>query len=62
MRSATGQVRTAGLAVIGLDIGALLALGRAAGACTVTLAEVLPAVEDAVVHGLNAQLRDMRDG
>lgn len=58
LRSAAGQVRMAGLAVVGLDLGALLALGQAAGACPLALAEILPEVEDVIVHGLNAQLRD----
>lgn len=62
LRSAGGQVRMAGLAVVGLDLGALLALGQAAGASPLTLAEILPEVEDVIVHGLNAQLRDMSHG
>jgi ribosomal protein RSM22 (predicted rRNA methylase) len=55
-------VRTAGFAVVGLDFGALLDLGRAAGACPLTLAEMLPEVEDVIVHEMNAQIREMSNG
>ena len=57
-RGAAGQVRTAGLAVVGLDLGALLALGHGAGCCPFALTEILPDVEDVVVQGLNSQLRE----
>lgn len=62
LRSAAGQVRTAGFAVVGLDFAALLALGQAAGVCPLALAEMLPAVEDVIVHGMNAQIREMSRG
>lgn len=49
-----GQVRTAGSAVIGFDMGAALALGAALGVPALAVAELLPGVEAAMVSAANA--------
>lgn len=53
-----GQLRTANGVVLGLDFGAVLALGQALGADAYVLAECLPAIEAAIVRKMNEQLRD----
>lgn len=57
IRDADSQARIAGFGVTGLDIGALLALGRASGCDTDMLAAALPHVQGVIVRKLNEQLR-----
>ena len=52
-----GQLRTAHGVVLGLDFGAILALGAALGADVHVLGECLPAVEAAIVRKMNEQLQ-----
>lgn len=62
LRAAGGQLRMAGTVVVGLDMGAVLALGNALGACPVTLAEVLADAEATIVANINERLRSGEDG
>lgn len=62
LRAAGGQVRTIGRVVVGLDMGALLALGAALNACPVTLGEILAEVEPDIVEKINEPLRSGEDG
>lgn len=56
VRASEGQVRTLGLAVLGFDFGAVLALGTAAGICPTAMAELLPALESVVVRKINERM------
>jgi len=47
--------------VIGWDIGTALSLASALGACQVTAAEILPAIEAVMVRKLNEQM-DQNNG
>jgi hypothetical protein len=48
-----------GLLVLGVDLVAVLALAGATGLPPAAVANWLPAVEAAVVHAINRQIRDM---
>ena len=48
-------------AVIGWDMGAALALGAALGICPPAIAELLPALEAAMVRRVNEQIAANRD-
>jgi hypothetical protein len=52
-----GQVRFLPGAVVGLDLGAALGMGAAAGYDVAGLAELLPAGEAGMVQALNERLR-----
>lgn len=52
-----GQMRIAPSAVIGWDMGAALALGRALGVNTRAAAELLPEIEAEMVRKLNEQIK-----
>jgi hypothetical protein len=56
-----GQLRVVPGAVIGWDIGAALALGRALGVPALAIAELLPAIEAVMVRKVNEQLSNSRD-
>lgn len=62
LRAAGGQLRTIGTMVIGLDFGAVLALGAGLGACPSTLAAVLADVEGTIVAKINERLRGIEHG
>lgn len=62
LRAAGGQLRTIGPVVIGLDFGAVLALGAGLGACPTTLAAVLAEVEGTIVAKINERLRGIEHG
>jgi hypothetical protein len=47
--------------VIGWDLGAALALASALGVCLIATAELLPAIEAAMVRKLNEQM-DQNNG
>ncbi|MFG1267634.1 hypothetical protein V5F40_06690 [Xanthobacter sp. DSM 14520] len=51
-----------GSVVVGLDLGALLALGAGLGACPMTLSEVLVDLEAPIVATINERLRSGEDG
>src|SRR5512147_375841 len=51
-----GQLRVVPGAVIGLDLGAALGMGAAAGYDAAGLAELLPAGEAGMVHAINERL------
>lgn len=53
----SGQLRTMGGLIVGLDLGAVLALGAAMGACMATLAEMAAAIEPIAVQKINERLR-----
>lgn len=52
-----GQLRVAPNAIIGWDIGAALALGRALGVNERAAAELLPEIEAEMVRKVNEQIR-----
>jgi hypothetical protein len=52
-----GQVRLAGGAVVGWDLGAALALGQALGLSPLILAELLPPIEAVMVRKINETLQ-----
>ena len=52
-----GQLRVSGSAVIGWDMGAALQLGAALGIPSPAIAELLPAVETAMVRKVNEEVR-----
>ncbi len=52
-----GQLRLAPNAVIGWDMSAALALGRAMGVDMRAAAELLPEIEAQMVRNLNAQIK-----
>jgi hypothetical protein len=56
-----GQMRVIPGAVIGWDMGAALALGRALGVPALAIAELLPAIEAVMVRKINEQLAASRD-
>jgi hypothetical protein len=57
----TGQLRIApGGLVLGLDLGAVLAVGMALGHDPAALAELLPAGEAGLVRALNQRLAEDR--
>lgn len=59
LAKAAGQLRTAGMGgVVGIDVGAALALGHALGFDEHALAELLPAAEAGLVAGLGKQTPD----
>ena len=56
-----GQLRVVPGAVIGWDLGAAVALGRALGVNPLATAEILPAIEAVAVRAINEQLRSGSD-
>jgi hypothetical protein len=56
-----GQLRVVPGAVIGWDMAAALALGRALGVSALAIAELLPAIEAVMVRKINEQLANSRD-
>jgi hypothetical protein len=56
-----GQLRVVPGAVIGWDMAAALALGRALGVPALAIAELLPAIEAVMVRKVNEQLAARRD-
>jgi hypothetical protein len=52
-----GQLRIAGNAVIGWDMGAALQLGAALGMCPLAIAELLPPIEAVMVRKINQEMR-----
>jgi hypothetical protein len=56
-----GQLRVVPGAVIGWDMGAALALGRALGVPALAIAELLPPIEAVMVRKMNEQLAANRD-
>jgi len=56
-----GQLRVAGRAVLGWDMGAALALGQALGINPMVVAELLPEIEAVMVRKMNEQIGDGRD-
>ncbi|MFG1319835.1 DUF7697 family protein [Xanthobacter autotrophicus] len=62
LRAAGGQLRTMATIVVGLDMGAVLALGAAMGANRRLLAEVLAEAEPIIVSKINERLRSGSDG
>lgn len=52
-----GQIRVAPSAIIGWDMGAALALGRALGVNARALAELLPEIEAEMVRKVNQQIK-----
>jgi len=59
---AQGQLRTAGMgAVVGLDIGACVALGRAMGADEAALAVLLPCAEAGLAAAFAERARRDRE-
>jgi hypothetical protein len=56
-----GQLRVVPGAVIGWDMGAALALGRALGVPALAIAELLPAIEAVMVRKVNEQLAARRN-
>lgn len=52
-----GQMRVAGNAVIGWDIGAALQLGAALGINPMAIAELLPPIEAVMVRKINEEMR-----
>lgn len=61
LRASGGQLRTIGPVVIGLDFGAVLALGAGLGACPATLAAVLAEAEGTIIAKINERLRSLSD-
>jgi hypothetical protein len=57
-----GQFRAIPGGVVGWDMGAAIALGRAAGVGPIALAEFLPVIEPLAVQAVNARARGGRDG
>ncbi|MGY6634473.1 MAG: DUF7697 family protein [Alkalilacustris sp.] len=55
-----GQLRILPGAVIGWDMGAALALGRALGVPSLAMAELLPPIEAVMVRRINEQLAAAR--
>jgi hypothetical protein len=53
-----GQLRTAPRAVLGWDMTAALALGRALGVSAMAIAEILPEIEAVMVRKLNERIGD----
>lgn len=51
-----GQMRVAGMAVIGWDMGAVLALARALGLNPMVAAEMLPELEAVMVRRVNEKI------
>lgn len=51
-----GQLRVSGKTVIGWNMGAALALGAALGIPPMAVAELLPAIEGAMVAKINEQM------
>jgi hypothetical protein len=52
-----GQLRVAGSAVIGWDMGAALQLGASLGIAPLAIAELLPAIEAVMVRKINEEIR-----
>ena len=59
-REAMGQLRVADGAVLGWDMGAVLAMATAAGLDPRAAVELLPVIEAAMVRAVNAQIRAQR--
>ena len=55
-----GQLRILPGAVVGWDMGAAMALGRALGVPTLAMAEFLPAIEAVMVRKINEQIASER--
>ena len=59
-RAASGQLRVSDGAVIGWDMGAVLAMAAAGGLDRRAAVELLPPVEAAMVRAVNAQIAAQR--
>ncbi|MEI4234469.1 DUF7697 family protein [Roseovarius sp. D22-M7] len=59
-REATGQLRVSDGAVLGWDMGAVLAMADASGLDRRAAVELLPVIEAAMVRAVNAQIRAQR--
>ena len=59
-QAATGQLRVAEGAVLGWDMGAVLAMADASGLDPRAAVELLPVIEAAMVRAVNAQIRAQR--
>jgi thioesterase domain-containing protein len=57
---ATGQLRVSDGAVLGWDMGAVLAMSDAIGLDRRAAVELLPVIEAAMVRAVNAQIRAQR--
>ena len=57
-----GQLRVTGSAVIGWDMGAVLAMAAALGASPHAVAEFLPGIEAVMVRKVNERLGSGEDG
>jgi len=57
---ATGQLRVSDGAVLGWDMGAVLAMATAGGLDPRAAVELLPVIEAAMVREVNAQIRAQR--
>ena len=57
-----GQTRAIPGAVLGWDMGAALAMGRALGIPPLAVAELLPVIEAEMIRKTNAQIRESGDG
>lgn len=57
-----GQLRAIPGAVLGLDMGAALAMAQALGIDTLVAAELLPAIEAVRVRKLNERIEVSKDG
>ena len=55
-----GQMRMAGNAVIGWDMGAALQLGAVLGISPIAVAELLPPIEAVMVRKINEEMRSGR--
>lgn len=53
-----GQMRVAGKAVLGWDMGAAMALAQALGLNPMVVAELLPALEAVMVRRMNEKIGD----
>lgn len=51
------QLRVVQGAVVGFDLGAMLAVARAMGVCPVAAAELLTAAEPVAVHHMNERIK-----
>jgi hypothetical protein len=57
-----GQLRAIPGAVLGLDMGAALAMAQALGVDALVAAELLPAIEAVMVRKLNERIEVSKDG
>ena len=59
-RAATGQLRVSDGAVLGWDMGAVLAMAAASGLDRRAAVALLPVIEAAMVRAVNARIRAQR--